>query len=177
MKKFLAALFVSVTLLSAHIASAQVEYEKGDVLINLGIGASYRYAGGTPIVISGEFAINDAISVGPYFAYTNYGYRFGGSRWNYTFLDFGARGSYHFSKHLNLGTEKLDLYGGLMLGFVTSSFDDNDGTPLNDPYGSTLRGGLFGGARWYFTEKFGANAEIGLAGGVTPFLVGITFKL
>ena len=157
-------------------ANAQVEYQKGDVLLNFGIGSSYYYAGGLPVVASAEFALNDAISIGPYIAYTSWGYKTFGYSWNYTFIDIGGRGSYHFSKHLNLNTDKLDLYGGAMLGFVISSYNDNNSTTYVDAYGNTIKGGIFGGARWYFTPKFSANAEVGIAG-ISPAMIGITFKL
>jgi hypothetical protein len=176
MKKVFTVLCVVVTLASAQTAMGQVDYAKGDVLLNFGFGAGYAYAGGTPIMASAEFAINDAVSIGPYLAFTNYGYRAAGYKWNYTFIDFGARGSYHFSKHLNLNTDKLDLYGGALVGFVTSRFDDNSGATYADPYGNTLRGGIFAGARWYFSEKFAVNGELGAAG-ITPLMLGITFKL
>lgn len=176
MKKVSTILFLSLLVLGCNLATAQVKYDKGDVLINLGVGAGYYYAGGTPLIASAEFAINDAISIGPYFGFTSYGYRTLGYRWNYTFIDLGARGSYHFSKHLNLNTDKLDLYGGVMLGLVFSSYSDNSSVTYADPYGNTARGGIFGGARWFFTDKFSVNGEAGIAG-ITPLLIGVSFKL
>lgn len=163
--------------LLVSVAFGQKEYGKGDVLLNLGIGAGHAYGGGLPIMASAEFALNDAISIGPYVGFTSWGYRSFGYRWNYTFIDFGARGSYHFSKHIDMNTDKLDLYGGAMLGFVVSSYDDgNNLVTYDDAYGSTIRFGILAGARWYFTDSFAANAEVGAAG-VTPLLIGLTFKL
>jgi hypothetical protein len=177
MKKVLIVALLCMFVFAAHEGSAQVKYRKGDVLLNFGFGAGYYYAGGTPIVASAEFALNDAFSIGPYLGFTSYGYHSGAYRWNYTFIDFGARGSYHFSKHLNLNTDKLDLYGGAMLGFVSSHYSDNNGAiGFSDPYGSTVRGGILGGARWYFTPMFSANGEVSV-GGITPLLLGISFKL
>jgi hypothetical protein len=166
---------VLVSLFTATASFAQVEYNKGDVLLNAGFGLGYAYLSGIPLMASAEFAINDAISIGPYLGFTSSTYRYGGIRRNYTFIDFGARASYHYSKHLRLGTDKLDLYGGLLLGYVVSSYSDNYNY-INDSYGSTLRLGLVAGARWYFTDKFGVNGEVGLEG-VTPLLLGVTFKL
>jgi hypothetical protein len=151
----------------------QAAIDKGNVLLNLGLGVGYYYAGGVPLVISAEFAINDAITIGPYLGYTSYRYRFS-SGYRYTFVDIGVRGAYHFSKHINLNTDKLDLYGGALLGYVASSYTgDNFG--YRDPYGATVRFGVFGGARWYFAEKVAVNGEVGY--GVAAMLVGITFKL
>lgn len=176
MKKVLVVFSLCMFAFAAQEASGQVKYGKGDVLLNLGIGAGYYYAGGVPFVASAEFLLNDAFSIGPYLGFTSYGYHALGYRWNYTFIDFGARGAYHFSKHLNLNTKQLDLYGGAMLGFVASHYNDNNSSTFSDPYGNTVRGGVFGGARWYFTNSFAANGEVSI-GGITPLLIGVTFKL
>ncbi len=176
MKKLLVFAFGLVMILMAESSFAQVKYDKGNFLINLGVGSSYNFAGGTPFIASGEYLINDAISIGGYVGFTSYGYRYSTYRVSYTFFDFGARGAYHFSKHLNLKTDKLDLYGGAMIGYVVSNFSNNANITYSDPYASALRGGILAGARWYFTPGFGANAEL-QAGGITPFMIGLTFKL
>lgn len=155
--------------------NGQAAIDKGNVLLNLGLGAGYYYAGGVPFVFSAEFAINDAITIGPYIGFTSYRYRYTSAyRYSYTFIDIGARGAYHFSKHLNLNTDKLDLYGGALLGYVASSYS-GDSFGYRDPYGGNVRFGIFGGARWYFTDKFAVNGEVGY--GVAALLAGITLKL
>lgn len=158
--------------------SAQAEIDKGDLLLNVGLGFGYIYAGGVPILASGEWAINDAISIGPYLGVTTWSNRVVGYKWRYTFVDFGARGSYHFSKHLNLNTDKLDLYGTVLLGYRVTSYKEPKGLPGhwdNDYTDSSVTAGLVGGARWYFTDKFAANAEVGY--GFAPLYLGVSFKL
>lgn len=176
MKKTLIILCMSVFALAANNAYAQKKYVKGDFLLNFGVGAYYAYAGGTPVIASGEFVVSDAFSIGPYAAFTSYGYNNAGYNWAYTFFDFGARGSYHFSKHIDTLPEQLDLYGGALLGFVVSAYTERNNVTYTDAYPNTLRLGVFGGARWYFTQKFGVNAEVAVEG-VTPFMAGISFKL
>lgn len=176
MKKTLIILCMSVFALAANNAYAQKKYVKGDFLLNFGVGAYYAYAGGVPVVASGEFVLNDAFSIGPYAAFTSYGYKSAGYKWAYTFLDFGVRGSYHFSKHIDALPEQLDLYGGALLGFVVSTYTENASVNYSDAYPNTVRLGAFGGARWYFSEKFAVNAEVGVEG-LTPLLAGISFKL
>jgi hypothetical protein len=177
MKKTLILLCMSVFALAANNAYAQKKYVKGDFLLNFGVGAQYYYAGGTPIIASGEFVLNDAFSIGPYLAFTSYGYNSGGNHWAYTFFDFGARASYHFSKHIPSLPDQLDLYGGAMLGFVASAYTDNNTvTGYDDAYPSVVRFGVVGGARWYFTEKFSVNGEV-QGGGITPLMLGISFNL
>jgi hypothetical protein len=177
MKKVITFFCFGLMCMAAQSAHAQAEIDKGNVLLNAGFGFGYYYAGGVPFVASAEWALNDAISIGPYFAYTSYSYKWGYSiysgRYRYTFVDVGVRGSYHFNKHLNLSTDKLDLYGGANLGYRVSSFS-GDGD-FDDPYPSTLAGGIFGGARWYFSDRFAVNGELGF--GLAPLYLGVTFKL
>ena len=45
----------------------------------------------------------------------------------YTFVDFGARGSYHFGKLLKVNTDQFDPYAGAFLGFVSSSYSSDFG--------------------------------------------------
>ncbi len=176
MKKVFTIFCFSLLLMSAREASAQAEIDKGDLLLNAGLGFGYLYAGGVPISVSAEWAINDAISIGPYAGITTWKNRAWGYRWSYTFFDFGARGSYHFSKHLNLSTDKLDLYGTVLLGYRVASYNEPDGWAGDNDYtSSSVTGGLAAGARWYFSDKFAANAEVGY--GLAPIYIGVTFKL
>src|SRR5690606_27069692 len=130
----------------------QSRYDKGDVLLNAGIGLGYYYAGGVPLLVSAEWAVNDVITVGPYLGYTSYRYNLGiGNRWRYTFLDIGVRGSYHFSELFEIRDERIDVYGGAFLGFLVSSYSGDDfGGIYNDPYSGGLRLGIHIGARYYF---------------------------
>jgi hypothetical protein len=175
MKKSIKLLCISALLFLAQEASAQADYSKGDVLLNAGIGLGYYYAGGTPIVFSVEFAVSDVFSIGPYLGFTSYSHHWV-NNYRYTFIDFGVRGSYHFSKHLNLNTNKLDLYGAALLGYVAASYSDRHHVSgYYDPYPSGVRGGLVGGVRYYFSSMFSVNGEVGY--GISPVLVGMSFKL
>lgn len=177
MKKSLKFLCVIALVFSATFASAQARYDKGDVLLNAGIGLGYYFAGGVPVLLSAEFAVNDVISVGPYLGYTSYTYNwgFGGYRWRYTFLDLGVRGSYHFSELFEIRNEKVDVYGGAFLGFVVSSYSGDEFSGYNDPYSGGLRLGIHAGARYFFSEKVAGYAELGY--GIAPLSLGLTFKL
>lgn len=175
MKKVFTILCFSLLLFSAKNASAQADIDKGNVLLNLGLGAGYYNGGGVPFVASAEWAINDAISIGPYLGLTSWRNNIAGIRYSYTFFDLGVRGSYHFTKHLNINTDQLDLYGTVFLGYrgVSGGYDGPFG--YDDPYDGYLRLGVTGGARWYFSDKFAVNAELGY--GVSTLLIGVTFKL
>jgi hypothetical protein len=181
MKKVFTIFCFSLMLLTAREVSAQAEIDKGNVLLNAGFGAGYYGAGGLPVSISAEWAINDAMSVGPYFGITSWSdrvnYGFGSYKWSYTFIDFGGRFSYHFNKHMNLSTDKLDLYAAALLGYtvVSSKYDGPGGQDFEATESSNGTFGVVAGARWYFTDNFAANAEVGY--GLSPLYLGITFKL
>lgn len=174
MKNFLKFLCVVVLVFSASFASAQARYDKGDVLLNAGIGLGYSYfGGGVPILVGADFAVNDVITVGPYFGYTSYGYL---SSYRYTSIDIGARGSYHFSELFEIRNEKLDIYGGVALGYsITSSNYDYGFYGYSDPYPDRIQFGLHAGARYFFSEKVAGFGELGF--GLATLAIGLTFKL
>lgn len=178
MKKQLKSLVIALVVMAAAApAMAQVQYDRGDKLFSVGLGIGgyngdyYSYNGayyrgntyGVPITASLEFFVNDAISIGPYVGFTARNHSFA--------FDGGARGSYHFSKHIPLGTDKLDLYGAVLLGISNVWYEGNNGEDYTD---FAPRFGATAGARWYFTRSFSANAEVGY--GLTSVLAGISFK-
>src|SRR5579875_3013220 len=85
---------------------------KGINIVNAGIGlGSYGLfgTGGLPLTISFEHGFSKYISAG-----VNAGFvqrKYVGNE-KYTYLIFGARGSYHFNQVLNLSNPKVDVYGG-----------------------------------------------------------------
>lgn len=161
------------------------QYKKGDIILNPGLGLGYWYGGGgygsgfaAGFSINAEFScILDEIAIGPYLAFTRRTYDLGADNFNYTFIDIGARGSYHFAKLLKVNNDKFDPYAGAFVGFVASSnnYDDYNGYNYSYGYGSRLQGGVFAGARYYFSDRFGAFGEVGV--GMHPIFVGLTFKL
>ena len=155
--------------------SAQAQYDKGDFILNAGLGFGYYYAGGTTLQISGEYFATDKFSIGGYFGYTAWNYGYFGSKYKYNFIDFGARGSYHFSELIGVTNENLDIYGGGFLGYLVSSYSGPNGTFFNDDvYDGGLRVGIHAGARYFFSPKFGVYGELGV--GYTPISLGATFK-
>jgi hypothetical protein len=174
MKKFFKSLFVIAIVFSATFASGQGRYDKGDKLLNVGFGLGYYYGGGggVPVIASLEFAVNDVITVGPYFGYTSRAY----TGFRYTFLDLGVRGSYHFSELFEIRNEQVDIYGGANLGYAVSNVNyDNPAIDDNDLYPSRIQFGLHAGARYFFSEKVAGFGELGF--GLAPLALGVTFKL
>ncbi|RCR71505.1 hypothetical protein [Larkinella punicea] len=174
MKKLFSSLLVMSLLLVGTQSFAQ--YQKGDKLLNAGIGLSSYYGGGLPIGASFEVGITDEISVGAQVDFYTWGYNFGGYKWRYTFLPIAVRGSYHVNELLNLNNDKLDLYGGLALGYYISSFKDNSGYSgfYDNAYGNQVLFGVHLGGRYYFKPNLGAFAEVGY--GVSALKLGVAFK-
>ena len=150
--------------------------EKHDVYLNAGIGLATYYGGGVPIGISVEVAGKNNFSVGgsiDYFRYNN-GYYSSG----YTFVYAGARASYHLGEALNVPTSSFDPYVGATLGFRHAGYSDSYGYSYYDGYSSSYNSGLFigihAGARFLFSPKVGAFAEVGY--GVSALKLGLTAK-
>ncbi|WP_026951404.1 hypothetical protein [Algoriphagus mannitolivorans] len=166
-------------------------FAKEDKVISLGVGigsslGSFNYSSQIPalslvyeqgIATVGETGV---ISLGGYIGYKSFGYKTSSngfnseSKWNYTIL--GARGAFHFSQIQN---EKLDLYAGVLLSYnlLSYSYEDNSGfnTGANGSYGNSTGLTLFGGARYFFTDKLAGFAELGY--GISYLNVGLSVKL
>jgi len=153
------------------------QFQKGDKLLNIGIGLNSYYSSGIPINGSFEVGVTDDISVGGSVDYLSSKYSYGFGDWKFTAFYIGGRGSYHFNKVLNLNSEKVDLYGGLGLGYRSFSWSDDLGQSnvVSGSYGSGIYIGLHVGGKYYFTENIAAFAEFG-AIGATNARIGIAFK-
>lgn len=175
-KNLLFTLAIAMTLSLISLTS-HAQLQKGDFLLNAGLGFGYYYAGGLSLNVNGEYSITDELAIGPYFAFTQYDYGYSGYDYDYTFMDFGVRGSYHFSKLFKINVEELDIYGGAFLGFVVGNYDYDGpgGNDYDDPYDGGIRGGIHAGARYFFSDKFAAYGEVGV--GLSPLVLGVTFKL
>ena len=157
-------------------------YEKGDNLLNVGVGLSSYYYG-TPFGVTYEAGIDKDISVGAQIdynssTYNDYNYYYGSSyynnRWGYTATYFGLRASYHANRVLNIRGDKFDLYAGLGLGYISFKWkDDSYGRSVE--YGSRAFFNYFIGGKYYFTNKFGAFVEFGYTG-LSSTRVGLSAK-
>jgi hypothetical protein len=154
---------------SSRRSSGGYGFEAGDGLLNLGIGLTNYYSNRMPVGLSYEYGFTDDISAGAQFDYMG-----GGTTYYYTVTYFGARGSYHFNRLLNLNEEKLDLYAGVGLGYQ-SWRPSSDFYRNNYTYNSGLFLNYFVGGKYYFTKKVGAFAELGYTG-ISSSRIGLSFK-
>lgn len=179
MKKIHFTFLLAIGLLAATQSFAQLSIDKGTKFLNVGVGVgSYGFGGygaygfnsGVALGASFEVGVYKNITVGGFADYRHVGYVGIAGGTNYIY--FGARGSYHFNELLNLSTDKVDLYAGIGLGYLSASLD-------NAYYGGYNVGGLIVpihlGGRYFFSEKIGGFAE--LASDVAPLKIGVTFKL
>ena len=154
-------------------ASFSQTFEKGDKLLNLGVGLGSQFmasgAKGTPPVgVSLEFGVSDKISVGAYGGYAGAKVETMVGDWKYNYIIVGGRGSYHF----DFGVENLDPYAGVMLGYNIASVSTDTNLPTASAGGFLW--GAHAGARYFFSPKVGAFAEVGY--GIAWLNVGLAFK-
>jgi hypothetical protein len=96
-------------------------------------------------------------------------------RWKYTYITIAGRGSYHYP----IENEKLDLYGGVDLGYniVSSKYDGDVAGRLYaaSASGSYMFFGVHVGGRYYFSQSLAAFGELGYGYGILN--VGISLKI
>jgi hypothetical protein len=163
--------------LSLFSNTASAQYKKGDNLLNLGFGLNSYYSGGIPVSAIFESGVSKDISFGGGIDYLSYHYGYFGYSYSFSSVYIAARASYHFNELLNLNTNKVDVYGGLSLGYRSFSWSDNNvnGNGLNGNYGSGLYLGVHAGGRYYFNNKVAGFLELGALGS-TNARIGVTFK-
>src|SRR5271157_4780274 len=165
---------IMIMLLLFHVAFSQAFEEKSKAIsLDIGLGRLIGWGTGgiPPISASFDMGIKQLgpgiLSVGgligvatskfsayDFFNLSNYGY-------SYTYIPICARAIYHW---FPIRVNKLDTYGGIILGcdIVSSKFTSAQ-YGINPPVAGKT-GVIFGafiGARYFFTDNFGVNAELG----------------
>jgi len=157
------------------LSTASAQYEKGDWTGNAGfsfglIGYGYGYYGSAsgflPVTLNLEYSVSDVFAIGPYVGM--YSRSYGAGDYKFRALSFGARGTFHASDFLNenldmsINTEKVDIYGTILLGVESYSWKYADDV-ISGYYANGSRF-IFGpvlGIRYMFAPKFGAFFEGG----------------
>lgn len=183
-KKIVLGVLLSFGMFFSNNASAQA-FSKGDFVLGIhGAGSSMFnfYAGGgksgygTPssrlnsyltggVAIGGEWAIHDYVGIG----FTT-GVQGGVSRWNgfwgafnygVVSIPVGVVANFHFYQLIDdksdkdIHADQLDIYAGISLGSGVSIL------PEPGWVNALFFVGPHAGVRYYFTEKFGVNLELG----------------
>ena len=189
MKKALKICILSMVLaLYLPLANLNAQtFDQGDKVLSFGLGlgstyvswGSYYKTTVPPVFVAGDYCLREDLGpgnlgVGGIIAYSAYKWDYDFADWGYKYtnLFIGARGTYHFTDLV----DKLDLYGGLVLGakIVTAK---EYGTYTGYAYNTNSSGVLydvFAGARYYFTDNLGAMAELGY--GISWLKIGLSLK-
>lgn len=197
MKKIFFATMVTVTLLATTNQVNAQAWEKSTKVLALGFGASnffyvdnyYRnYVGWSrggyyspttgQLNFQGEFGVHDYVGIGFTTGIGGGGNRGWGSYYAGTMnIPIGVIANFHFYQLIadktgsNIHADKLDIYGGISIGSgVAFIFDPNDNHAAAIAFG-----GPHVGVRYYFTDKFGVNGEVGY--GKSLVNAGLVFKL
>ena len=155
---------------------------KGDAVIQGGIGlgnatTAYTTSETPYLMVSYEQGIKDNfgkgnLSVGGTIGYKSGRYSFLDSGWNYSYMVFAGRASWH--PHF-VKSQKLDAYTGLTLGLDIISANATSGEYSADISGAGLALGVHLGVRYDISENWGAWAELGYGFGILN--VGVAYKL
>lgn len=175
-------LLVASLMTSCVQLQAQGAANKGDVIINVGIGVlspySYGYSGYSGSVwpafqISGESIIADisgvGIGLGGSLGFQYAFYNSNNYQWRSSNVFLGIRGTAHFGNVLNW--KKGDLYAGLQLG-PRFGFNSDNNRSNNNVY---MYSSFLVGARYFFKPKFGLFAEVGYD--IAYLKAGVSLKL
>ncbi len=167
MKKFL--LLIVAALGCVTMASAQ-SFAKGDNVASVNIGLAGSY--GQPVSVTYEYGIcnlgnNMSIGIGALAGFGVDKEHVNGYKHSYSNLIFGARGAWHYTK-----VDNLDLFAGVTLGYDIVSAEIGGNAKATTTSGFFQ--GYYVGARYYFTNSFGVNAEIG--DGIGLINLGVSLK-
>lgn len=161
--------------------------KKGDMLLGLGIGIGYFgnkvYDKLTmpTIPLTFEYIVLDhlfkgkgALGCGGYFGFLSSKMDYNGySTYKNSMFLLGARGYLHYAL-----VEKLDTYGGVLLGYKNevNQYIDNELSADNEKLSEgTFGAGIFVGCRYFFNDRIAGMAELG--GGMSLFTIGVTIKM
>jgi outer membrane immunogenic protein len=145
---------------------AQGPLGKGKVQFNAGIGAS---GWGIPVYAGIDFGVAPDITVGIEGSYRSYNYAFSEK---VSIIGIGVNGNYHFNRVLEIPS-KWDLYAGLGLGYYIWNFNN---TQIQGYGNSGIGLGGQVGGRYFFSDKFAINLELGGASSTSGAKIGITYK-
>lgn len=160
---------LSLLLLVCQAVSAQYFLSKGQSQLNAGLGLS---SWGVPVYAGIDWGVHRDVSMGGELSFRSFNDNFERNRYHHSVVGISVNGNYHFNTVLNIPRE-WDFYAGLNLGFYIWNSDKD--YPGDHTSGLGL-GGQIGG-RYYFTQRFGVNLELGGGNAFSGGKAGITLKL
>jgi hypothetical protein len=174
MKQLLVTLALALGI--AFCCKAQQKSKPSNLSITLSPSLGFLLTGerkGTQVTmpaigISGDIALSEKLTAGPYLAYVSSKEPSFGSYLTYSTKLLGVRVTNVFNEN-----EKLDIYGMGLLGLNATTVANGDKS-YKAKYMDVLWGAAIG-ARYHFSPKLAAFAEAGYS--ITILTAGISFKL
>ncbi|CAN1574486.1 Outer membrane protein beta-barrel domain containing protein [Flavobacteriaceae bacterium] len=147
---------------------AQSPLEEGGVQLNAGVGTS---GWGIPVYFGLDYGIAKDFTLGGQISFQSDDYNDNNKNYNSSAVGISGNGNYHFNSLLNIPS-KFDFYAGASLTYYIWNYDNN-----NHPDNTSLGLGLQVGGRYFFSNNFGVNLELGGNTGTSGAKVGVTFKI
>ncbi|RKS99326.1 outer membrane beta-barrel protein [Flavobacterium sp. 123] len=151
-------------------AFAQAPLENGALQLNAGLGSS---GWGTPIYVGLDYGVGNNFTVGGELSYQSKSATYASTKYKSTAIGIGANGNYHFNALLDIPS-KWDLYAGLGINYYVWKYD-NELYKTSD--NSNIGLGAQIGGRYFFSDKFGVNLEVGGGSATSGAKIGVTYKL
>lgn len=161
--------FLFILLFASGAIFAQSPIGNGGKQINFGTGFSSY---GVPLYFGMDFGVHDDVTIGFNLSYRSYRERWSGSKYSHAVMGIFGNANYHFNTILQIPRD-WDVYAGISLGYYVWSLDSGYG-------GSAASGlGLDGqiGARYYFSDRWGVNLELGGGNVSSGGRIGLSYKL
>ncbi|MDP4207733.1 MAG: hypothetical protein Q8928_02855 [Bacteroidota bacterium] len=181
MKPLMVFCMISIMGLAVSPVKAQA-FNNGDLVLNAGLGLGYAWSNGSSgspaLSVSLEKGIQNIdnlgiLSIGGIAAYKSNSVS--GFGYNYSWSDFylGARAALHFRI---VEVDKLDTYAGISLGlrFYSTPVWNINNTQWDKGTGTSVFAGIYGGARYYFSNNWAAFSEIGYD--ISWLKLGVSYK-
>jgi outer membrane immunogenic protein len=168
MKKFI--LLVAFGFISNGVF-AQAPLEEGGVQLNAGVGAS---GWGIPVYFGLDYGVAKDFTLGGQVSFQTDSNPYNNNNYDSSAIGLGVNGNYHFNTVMHIPS-KFDFYAGASVTAYIWNYDDYDNYP--HPDNSSVGLGLQVGGRYFFTDKFGINLELGGGSATSGAKFGVTFKL
>lgn len=158
-----------ILLFSVAVVFAQSPLTPGETQFNLGVGFSNF---GSPVYAGLDFGLGRDVSLGAEVSYKRYRESYSDNRWNHNVIGVSGNLNYHFNYILQIPSD-WDFYAGVNVGFYVVN------SPNNYPGSYKSELGLGGqlGMRYFFTNSFGVNLEVGGGNAFAGGKIGVTLKL
>jgi hypothetical protein len=162
-------LILALIMATASSSFAQNPIAKGQSQLNFGVGLS---SWGIPLYIGFDHGIHPNVTLGGEFSFRSYNNRYRDYKYNHSIFGLSGNANYHFNNLLNIPSN-WDFYAGLNLGF----YHWNSPNEYRGSHTSGLGLGAQIGGRYYFSEKWGVNLELGGGNVLSGGKFGLSLKL